>query len=474
MASSVEAFLGLILVVRQEGGQPAVAYCYPDSIEDSGKILGVGSRELAKFALPSPWLSNKRFDFEMGQSVNERSRAYLRFVSFPCDTNVSSVSSSEIGYRVTSFSLLFAFDGDRLDESTSDVFWQAACVLSRGIIAEEGRCLFLSEEVSKLAQHRGSHSSRLTDLLETVYKELKCRERASCSLYINDALHVHISTIPSEDAPEPPSMHKAILLLADKDTLQTELPVDSASIVRRVVDAADPQKCLKDLMIDLGLPLSTLQRVSQHLAYWRKAEIVNPITVSTKLAIHPDFSGKVDKLAQSFSSGFCANPSLVEILSFFQPSLRLGDVKERISSKYQILGNRFWAMVIWLLEKQLLKFVEEFVFYSPSSISDKSMLAKQQAAQISMSFARDLPLSVRKRFSPPEMRAIYSKLGGDAVKTEIVLRLITESISEKSDIITAQSSICETALCTPEEFNKLLDHILAFEDSFLVKYECSS
>ena len=414
-----DAFLGLVLVARQEGGQPEVVYLCPDNASRDNKVFGIGVREFAKFAMPTSWLTNRRFDYEIdtGNRVSwTGSHSHLRLVSFPCDSRYMRAPDSGVS-RVESFNIVCVFDSTKIDENSTEVFWQAVSTLSRAIIAEERRCSFLSSEVALV---RRMKPSRLVNMLGKAFIDLKSKQSKSVSLYVNDCIHAHIGIIPFRTAPDPPSMHKSILITVSKDDLQRLLPVDSASVIRRVIDAADPQKTLKDHMIDLGLPLSAIQRVAQHLVYWGRAVIVNPIDLSSTFNVFADgldVALRSGKVLNDFRNSFGVEDSVFfGILALISQGENVSQIADLFMTGCAGLTPKILDLMSWLMQRGIIMQQTSFYYYTNHFIDKNPILAKQQASQIPMNFARAIPQAVKKRFSQQEMRAIYSKLGCDALK----------------------------------------------------------
>jgi len=263
-------------------------------------------------------------------------------------------------------------------------------------------------------------SSLLVDMLSIAFDELRAKDSKSVSLYVNDCIHAHIGIIPFRTAPDPPSMHKAILLISRKEELQRLLPVDSASVVRRVIDAADPQKTLKDHMIELGLPLSAIQRVAQHLVYWGRAVIINPVDLSSSFSLSAKAQAALrpnSQILADFKNCFTVEDGLFySSLGCISLGNKLHNIAEILANQSTLLSGRISDIAAWLLQRGVIQQKTEFYYYTNHFIDKNPILAKQQASQIPLNFARGIPQAVKKRFSQQEMRAIYSKLGCDVVK----------------------------------------------------------
>lgn len=454
--------------------------------------FGIGSVEFAKFAMPAQWLMNRKLDFEMekcGPSIAARMTAEipvewerLRCISFPCDcVHGESSEGPRPTTLVTAFNVVFVLNSSLVSEDDAELYWQALATLSRAIIAEEQRCYFLSDQVSPISS---GQASGLVDTFKAVFTGLSSPDKG-VSLYVNDSILTHVGVIPFSEAPDPPQGHQAIVLTCNADALQTILPVDSASNVRRVIDAADPSKTIKDHMIELGLPISTIQRISQHLIYWKKAKIVHPLNKRLVLALSPEFVGSPgirppphvwEEFKVKFGM-FKSEAVWYQTLHAFSLGKRLGDVRESLVEEIPQFISKFSELCAFLIANDVLTFSAQFFRYFPPVGGPRTaagptgkrlgLLASQRPK-----FQNQLPHEIRSEFSPIEFEIIFERLKFNAAGAELMVKMISKYVKRHKDLLTARVELSEQNRCTNEDFHRYTDALITgYLDSLLVRYD---
>ena len=479
-----DPLLGVVLVVRQASSQAQVVLRI-GLAESPGSVFNIGPVEFAKFAMPASWLMNRKLDFEIGNcgpSIAARSgittASDLRFVSFPCDCvslNEYEENREKPISLVTAFNIVFILDSRLVTDDLAELYWQCISTLSRAIIQEEERCYFLSLQGEKLMDQASALVSNLYSLFQTAYDGLSSIERG-VSLYVNDSILTHIGVIPFSSAPPPPQGYQSLLLTCDADTLQTRLPVDSASNVRRLIDATDPTKTIKEHMIELGLPVSTIQRISQHLVYWKKAKIVPTLNKRTVLILNPslDHIAPSADLLSRFASRYnirshsIARSIWFTLLNMFSNGQSLSEIKESVLSEIPQLQSKFSDVCTFFLSHQILTFSESFYRYFPGG-------GGQPAKRIPgrPKFQNQLPPEIRSQFSPFEFDVIFEKLQFNTIGAEMMIRFISHYVKQHKDLMTARIELNERFRYTNDDFHKFTECLVGHHmDSLLVKYEC--
>lgn len=499
---SDDPFLGVVLVARQASSQAQVVFQYPkDQVESGSSVFGIGLIEFGKFSLPAKWLMNRKLDFEIescGPSLSNHSQTHpnlpehghprLRFISFPCEcamTEENRAGEAPAIPLVTAFNVVFVFDGAKLTEEAAELFWQALATISRAFIVEEQRDMYLSNEVSMmLSKPTSDEQTNLSRILVNAYEGVRSEDRG-VSLYVNDSVLTHIGVIPFGEAPEPPAGHQALLLTCDADSLQAKLPVDSASNVRRLIDAGDPSKTIKDHMIELGLPISTIQRISQHMVYWRKAKIVHPLNKRIVLSLSPCSNGvypSTDFLAEfKFKFGLKLDALYFRILYAFSQGKKLSDVKDVLLEEIPQLTNKFSEMCVNLLSKGILTYSAQFFRYFPPlsgarvgpGPGPKRFPGGGFSSSQRPKFQNQLPHEIRCQYSPAEFEIIFERLRYNSIGSELMIKLISNYVKKHKDLLTARVELNEQNRCTNEDFHKYTEALMGgYLDSLLVKYEC--
>ena len=402
---------GLVLAIRHSGGQPEVVFHYPDQLADK-KFLGFGLRDLARFCLNgASWLTNRRFDFEIDAAKHAESGSlcfsdHLRFVSFPCEC-ISFVGQAQAGSQtVASMNIVFILDSLTTNESSAELYWQALSSLTRAFLAEEKRCGYLTKEVSKLQQ---GFQTDLATCFRLAFNGLK--HAGTVSINVNGSLHVNLNINMHTEILDQASIHHS-LRTSLKAELQRNLPVDSASIVRRVIDAVEVNKSLREIMLETGLPLSTVQRLFQHLGNWNRAQISYPLTMDTNLLIshvsvkeNDDMQKLIADFEQKFGIQF-----LPTLCRFSGPQ-----TLKQISKNSAISKARVNELVAWLINRDLCSFSVPYFYYSILYLENPRIMIKPMA-QISPSLEMRITEQLKSRFNYAEIYTIYSKLGCDFVK----------------------------------------------------------
>ena len=498
-----DAFLGVVLVARQTSSQAQVVFQYPRTTEiEASTVFGLGGSEFGKFALPTQWLMNRKLDFEIeqcGPSIAARtcptgsSRSqwdHLRFVSFPCDCSPPDdrEPTSDLPAQVTAFNIVFVFDARELSESDAELFWQALATISRAVIAEEHRCSYLTRQVSLMLQGSEPASVNLCQILTRAYHGLRSPNQG-VSLYVNESILTHVGVIPFGQAPTPPSGHQSLLLTCNPDSLQSLLPVDSASNARRLIDAADPSKTIKDHMIELGLPISTIQRISQHLVYWKKARIVHPLNKRLVLGLSPNGAWAQAGVSPSaetlneFRTKFGLKSSenaFSQILFAFSNGKRLSDVKDILTEDIPQLHNKFSELCVFLLAKGVLAYSGQFFRYFPPLTGSRAAPGGPGGKRFGgfsaiqrPKFQNQLPHEIRSQFSPLEFDIIHERLRSNAVGSELMIKLIANYVKKHIDLLTARVELNEQNRCTNDDFHKYTEALTGgYLDSLLVQYAC--
>jgi hypothetical protein len=358
-----------------------------------------------------------------------------------------------------------------VNDEEADLYWQALATLTRALIVEERRCLYLSEQVSELGNSNMDCS--LSRLFEQVSKGLSWPTR-SVSLYVNGLVLTHLSVIPFSQAPEPPGGHQSLILKVKADSLQSKLPVDSASNVRRLIDAADPSKTIKDHMIELGLPMSTIQRISQHLVFWKQAKIMPPVHKRMVLMLNPKQSlVPSEALMTEFRSRFGSIKveAWFSLLYAFSRGKRLAEIKELIQEELPALANRFTEVCSFLLSNDVLIHSSQYFRYFPPT----KRLAPVGAVMQRPKFQNTLPHEIRSEFSPLEFEIIYERLKYNSTGSELMVKFISEYVKRHRDLLTARVELSEQHRCTSEDFQKYTEALMGgYLDSLLVRYDSDS
>jgi len=368
------------------------------------ECFGIPAAIFAKLMLPDEELCNRPFYLEIDAGRRQTSHphgpwSHLLFVSFPC--NVAEFSRPRVvegrradfvhpNEKVQRFNVVHVLDSrlaGRREKHTSTL-WQVSAHLSRALVSEEVRCGYLSKEVQRLShapmeeqlhmelKQSGEISSAafpdlaalgldrlLADMFDGVH------DKGYGSLRVNGSILCQVCVFPKHEAPAPPSPGQALALSCAREELQQELPLDAADIVRRVVDAVDPSTSLAELMVRLALPLGTLQRVAQHLVYWKKARVVEPFGQNTRVVVAPGVdTDPHSRVAREFQEWHQQNKtkapgpqlSFSEVLSAFSGGRTLESAKNNLRKVVE-----FRKVLAWLVARGLLMQLATYYHFLP-------------------------------------------------------------------------------------------------------------
>lgn len=135
--------------------------------------------------------------------------------------------------------------------------------------------------------------------------------------------------------------------------------------LKKFIEFLEPTRSFQELQVELQIPIEQLYRFSSHLIYWKKAKIINKITLTSVYQVHLSATNPNSLL-------------LIEFTSLF-PSYRLEDCLQLFStpkSISELLSNsnptrNFIQIVIWLLQRELLVPIHQFIYFIPSlTLSD--------------------------------------------------------------------------------------------------------
>lgn len=377
--------------------------------------FGIPSNTFAKLMLPDEELCNRPFYLEIDAGQRRTCHAHgpwshLLFASFPC--NVAEfgrpegrraagpprgAGGAELEQRskVQRFNVVHVLDSRRARrrEKHTSTLWEVSAHLARALVSEEARVGYLSCEVRRLASHAqhglgeeglppSAEASAPTELnawgLDRLLTETfeGVQERGYSSLRVNGSILCQVCVFPKYEAPAPPSASHALTLTCAREELQQELPLDAADIVRIVVDAVDPTRSLGELMVRLALPLGTLQRVAQHLVYWKKARVVDVFQPHTRVAVAPGVNTHVKSPAstrfqewqrQHKIKGVRITTALTfsEVVSAFSGGRKLEIIEEHFRQLRAVVVVPFREVFEWLVAEGLLVQVATYYHFLP-------------------------------------------------------------------------------------------------------------
>ena len=119
---------------------------------------------------------------------------------------------------------------------------------------------------------------------------------------------------------------------------------------------ANPTRSLQELQVELGIPIAQLYRLTAHLVYWRQAKVIHKVTLNNiyrcnTSVVYQNLVHEFGPLFPSFSLGEC--------LKLFITPQKLEDAIPPTNQ------TRFIKAVIWMLQRNLLVQLHQFVYFVP-------------------------------------------------------------------------------------------------------------
>lgn len=404
----------------------------------TGECFGVPSPIFAKLMLPDEELCNRPFYLEMDAGHQETSHrhgplSHLLFVSFPCYVAefCKQVRSSRADVmKVQRFNVVHVLDSRRTgrQDAHTSTLWEVSAHLARALASEEAREGYLSQQIKILRS-----SPQDWDALECMITESRSlarllidmfngvRRQGYKSLWVNGCILCQVSVFPKHAAPAPPSDEQALALTCPREELLQELPLDSAEIVRYVINAIAPTVSLGELMVRLALPLSTLQRISQHLVYWKKARVVDVFRRDTRVAVAPGVDTSPDSPASTrfhewqkrcWSKSSTQNrPSELtfsEVVNAFSGGHSLDHAREQLSP-----GVDFDKLLEWLVAEDLLVQLAIYYRFLPSRADPTNKDALELGALVNS--------KIRRQFCPNHLTEQELRLLASRAEDELIV-----------------------------------------------------
>lgn len=409
---------------KREAEQAASAEGSPQSsprsppLEERVRItecFGIPAKIFAKLMLPDEDLCNRPFYMGLDAGLREAGLAPQRqkagnsaeegagsnqliFVSFPC--NVSEFRDPEGGplqkdrdwrnplderEKVQRFNVVHVLDARRTSrlEKHTNCIWQVSCDLARALVNEEERVGYLSKEIRRLAgkehdltQDQPLDSRRLMDkrvkrtlegLLADMYEGV--HRSGYRSLRVNNNTLCLVCVFPKQEEPAPPAADQALVLTCAREEVLEELPKDSADVVRCITGNVSPFASLGELTVHVALPLETLQRVSQHLVYWKQARVVEVFRPDTRLAVAPGVDSSMDSPASlrflEWQKRHKFKPldlSLAKVICAFRGGRTLKHVQEELGSG----GTDVGKILEWMLAEGMVLQLASYLHFLPA------------------------------------------------------------------------------------------------------------
>ncbi|GAA6006448.1 hypothetical protein JCM11491_004964 [Sporobolomyces phaffii] len=146
---------------------------------------------------------------------------------------------------------------------------------------------------------------------------------------------------------------QSLLLLEDAKQLQKDLL--EGSVLERFLDICRPTLSFAEYghLLDIDADDGLLEDLVDHLVHWRKAKVIDLVSVRGSYALNPDFDRRLlGKLSISFSSAFPTLPPLAALLSQLSHGEPFSNMIPLISHRSLYIRALIWLLRHALVEKQ--------------------------------------------------------------------------------------------------------------------------
>ncbi|GAA5947319.1 hypothetical protein JCM3765_001624 [Sporobolomyces pararoseus] len=146
---------------------------------------------------------------------------------------------------------------------------------------------------------------------------------------------------------------QSLLLLEDAKQLQKDLL--EGSVLERFLDICRPTLSFAEYghLLDIEADDGLLEDLVDHLVHWRKAKVIDLVSVRGSYALNPEFDrSSLGKLSISFSSTFPALPPLPALLSQLSHGEPFSNIIPSISQRSIFIRALIWLLRHSLVEKQ--------------------------------------------------------------------------------------------------------------------------
>ncbi|ODH26488.1 hypothetical protein ACO22_04580 [Paracoccidioides brasiliensis] len=140
--------------------------------------------------------------------------------------------------------------------------------------------------------------------------------------------------------------HFALLLLTDEATILKDIEGSVGPLGPRLahyIRASKPTKSFAQISAQSGIPLSDIQVLASHLAYWRRARAVPPLSRRDTYIVSPNADlSKLEQATEAYEAAFPTLPSLPKMLHALsdtpKPYSRLIPSRDHKETYYDILA----------------------------------------------------------------------------------------------------------------------------------------
>lgn len=253
-------------------------------------------------------------------------------LSLATSMNSASTASAVTSDHLMSFHVVFALAASKSRyREVSEMYHHVAKKLSKALHHCQKQSSYIGVESRKLqtlkakAKQDGTSAATLcSQTLETseiawalkeVYEKISIGAIAGIRLNGMEMSLQMPLRVENHDQEQDLDRHSGLLLLEDKDHLVRELAHPDASPLAYFIRELTPTKSLQKQAVKLGIPISDVLYLSQHLIKWKKARAIVPLHPRNTYICGPNAPiDRLDEHLGEYARKFSALPSLPQVL----------------------------------------------------------------------------------------------------------------------------------------------------------------
>ncbi|ORY25303.1 UPF0171-domain-containing protein [Neocallimastix californiae] len=170
--------------------------------------------------------------------------------------------------------------------------------------------------------------------------------------------------------------YHALLLLEDPEEILKSFPRDPSPTLVELIQVVTPMQCFEELQSILDCSLSHIYKLAAHLVYWRKAKIINVISIRNVYVISPNADlNKLQELCQDFENHFPGT----DLLSIFSELSIPRPFSSIIPSKDQ--RTLYLEIITYLLRHDLVTQLHMYIYLCISQDIKKRTVYSQSLSE---------------------------------------------------------------------------------------------
>ncbi|ORX55436.1 UPF0171-domain-containing protein [Piromyces finnis] len=193
----------------------------------------------------------------------------------------------------------------------------------------------------------------------------------------NDEIILSEEQILNNDASFPTLRpYHALLLLEDPEEIFKSFPKDPSPTLVELIQVVTPMQCFEELQSILDCSLSHIYKLAAHLVYWRKARIIDVISIRNVYVISPNANLDIlPELCKDFENHFPGT----DLLSIFSELSIPRPFSSVIPSKDQ--RTLYLEIITYFLRHNLVTQLHMYIYLSISQEIKKRTIYSQSSTE---------------------------------------------------------------------------------------------